>query len=302
MAPLQPGAAAVPLSMTGFGSADGPVAGGVLQVEIRTVNHRYFNLSAKLPTDLGPLEGEFRERLRKDLERGHVSLSARWLERSVPEGGRLMLDADRAREAMARLRELQTAVGLSGEITLDLVARQPDVFVATDESAEVLEWNAVEPIVVAATAQVHAMRRREGEAMGAELRHRLDLIEQHAAVVRARAPQRAVAERDRLRAAVQELMNGKPLDENRLAQEIAFLADKLDITEELVRLAAHLEAARSALGGEKAVGKQLGFLAQEIGREVNTIGSKANDALIQHAVIEMKGELERFREQLENLA
>jgi uncharacterized protein (TIGR00255 family) len=292
----------VPLSMTGFGSADGPVAGGVLQVEIRTVNHRYFNLSAKLPTDLGPLEGEFRERLRKDLERGHVSLSARWLERSVPEGGRLMLDADRAREAMARLRELQTAVGLSGEITLDLVARQPDVFVATDESAEVLEWNAVEPIVVAATAQVHAMRRREGEAMGAELRHRLDLIEQHAAVVRARAPQRAVAERDRLRAAVQELMNGKPLDENRLAQEIAFLADKLDITEELVRLAAHLEAARSALGGEKAVGKQLGFLAQEIGREVNTIGSKANDALIQHAVIEMKGELERFREQLENLA
>ncbi|MFN2316968.1 MAG: YicC/YloC family endoribonuclease [Gemmatimonadales bacterium] len=288
--------------MTGFGSADGPVAGGVLQVEIRTVNHRYFNLSAKLPADLGPLEGELRERLRKDLERGHVSVSARWLERAVPEGGRLMLDADRAREAMARLRELQTAVGLSGEITLDLVARQPDVFVATDEATTAIEWGEVDPIVTAAVAQVHAMRRREGEAMGAELRHRLDLIEQHAAAIRDRAPHRVVAERDRLRAAVQELMNGKPLDENRLTQEIAFLAEKLDITEEVVRLAAHLEASRSALAGDRAVGKQLGFLAQELGREVNTIGSKANDAEIQHAVIEMKGELERFREQLENLA
>lgn len=302
MAPLQPGATAVPLSMTGFGSAAGPVAGGVLQVEIRTVNHRYFNLSTKLPSDLGPLEGELRERLRKELERGHVTVAARWLERAAPEGGRLQLDPERAREAMARLRELQAAVGLSGEITLDLVARQPEVFVAADEATRAIEWGEVEPIVSAAVAQVHAMRRREGEAMGAELRHRLDLIERHTGTIQHRAPHRVAAERDRLRAAVQELMNGKPLDENRLAQEIAFLADKLDITEEVVRLGAHLAAARSALAGDKAVGKQLGFLAQEIGREVNTIGSKANDAEIQHGVIEMKGELERFREQLENLA
>lgn len=288
--------------MTGFGSADGPVAGGVLQVEIRAVNHRYFNLSTKLPAELGPLEGEIRELLRKELERGHVSVSGRWLERSVPDGGRLQLDPDRAREAMARLRELQAAVGLSGEITLDLVARQPDVFVAAGEVAAPLEWDTVRPIVAAAAAEVQAMRRREGEALGAELRLRLDLIERHSATVRTRAPHRLVAERDRLRASVQELMNGRPLDETRLMQEIAFMADRLDLTEELVRLAAHLEAARAALDGDKAVGKQLGFLAQEIGREVNTIGSKANDAEIQHGVIEMKGELERFREQLENLA
>lgn len=288
--------------MTGFGSADGPVAGGVLQVEIRAVNHRYFNISTKLPAELVPLEGEIRELLRKELERGHVSVSARWLERSVPEGGRLQLDPDRAREAMARLRELQATVGLSGEITLDLVARQPDVFVAAGEVAVPLEWDAVRPIVAAAAAEVQAMRRREGEALGAELRLRLDLIERHSATVRTRAPHRLVAERDRLRASVQELMNGRPLDETRLMQEIAFMADRLDLTEELVRLAAHLEAARAALDGDKAVGKQLGFLAQEIGREVNTIGSKANDADIQHGVIEMKGELERFREQLENLA
>lgn len=291
----------MPLSMTGFGSADGPVGQGLLQVEIRTVNHRYFNLSAKLPADLVPLEAELRERLRKEFERGHLSVSARWLQAGRPTTGTLQLDPDRAREAMARLRELQAAVGLTGEITLDLVARQPEVFVASDAAAPPIAWTEVEPVVAAAAAQVRAMRRREGDGLGTELRHRLDLIEQQATVVRARAPLRLVAERDRLRASVQELLDGRPVDESRLMQELAFLADKLDITEELVRLASHLEAARAALNGDKAVGKQLGFLAQELGREINTIGSKANDAGILHAVIAMKGELERFREQLENL-
>lgn len=288
--------------MTGFGSAEGPASGGVLQVEIRTVNHRYFNLATRLPPDLAPLEADLREALRRSLERGHVSVAGRWLQRAVPEGGRLQLVPERAREAMARLRELQTAVGLSGEITLDLVARQPDVFEPVGDAEAEVTWAEVDPVVMAAVAQVQAMRRREGEVLGVELRHRLDLIERQAAVVRARAPHRLVAERDRLRAAVQELLDGRPVEEARLHQEIAFLAERLDITEELVRLAAHLEAARHALDAEASVGKQLGFLAQEIGREVNTIGSKANDAEIQHSVIAMKGELERFREQLENLA
>ena len=290
----------MPLSMTGFGAADGPVGQGVLQVEIRTVNHRYFNLSAKLPADLAVLEVEFRDRLRRDFERGHLTVSARWLQNGRRADGRLQLDVDRAREAMARLRELQTAVGLSGEITLDLVARQPDVFVPTEEGGAAPEWREIEPIVAAA-AQARAMRQREGAALGAELAHRLDLLERLSATVLARAPHRLVAERDRLRASVGELLDGRPVDEARLIQELAFLADKLDITEELVRLASHLAAAQAALAGEGAVGKQLGFLAQELGREINTIGSKANDAEILHAVIAMKGELERFREQLENL-
>jgi uncharacterized protein (TIGR00255 family) len=278
------------------------VGGGLLQVEIRTVNHRYFNLSTRLPNDLAALEGDLREQLRQRLERGHVSVTARWLQQDRSSGGTLALDPERARSAMARLRELQTAVGLSGEITLDLVARQPDVFVPAEETPTTIEWSMVEPVVEEAARQVNAMRRREGAALGAELRHRLDLIERHAETIRTRAPERLLAERDRLRAAVQELLDGRPLDEARLIQEVAFLAEKLDITEELVRLAAHVDAARRALGGEKATGKQLGFLAQELGREVNTIGSKANDAEIGHCVIEMKGELERFREQLENLA
>jgi uncharacterized protein (TIGR00255 family) len=120
-------------------------------------------------------------------------------------------------------------------------------------------------------------------------------------VIAGRAPERLVRERDRLRKSVSELLNGAPVDEQRLAQEIAYLADRLDITEELVRFRAHLAACRQALGEDQPAGKRLGFLAQELGREINTMGSKANDAEILQQVIAMKGELEKFREQLENL-
>jgi uncharacterized protein (TIGR00255 family) len=145
------------------------------------------------------------------------------------------------------------------------------------------------------------MRGREGEALARELRHRLDLLERLADRVSLLAPGRLTRERDRLRTAVTQLLDGRTVGEDRLAQELAFLADKLDITEELVRLRAHLGAAREALSGDQPVGKRLGFLAQELGREVNTIGSKAADAEIAQLVIAMKGELEKFREQLENL-
>ena len=145
------------------------------------------------------------------------------------------------------------------------------------------------------------MRAREGEALAAELRHRLDLLEASGERVAVRAPERLVRERDRLRGAVAELLDGRPVDDARLAQEIAFQADRLDITEELVRFRAHIGAAREALAAAKPAGKQLGFLAQELGREVNTMGAKANDAEIAHEVIAMKGELEKLREQLENL-
>jgi uncharacterized protein (TIGR00255 family) len=159
----------------------------------------------------------------------------------------------------------------------------------------------VELVVAQAVAECRAMRVREGQALAAELRHRLELLVRASDVIAVRAPERLVRERDRLRAAVAELLDGRAADEGRLAQEIAFQADRLDITEELVRFRAHVAAVREALASERPVGKQLGFLAQELGREVNTMGSKANDAEIAQQVIAMKGELEKFREQLENL-
>jgi len=286
--------------MTGFGAAEGPVAGRRLRVEIRTVNHRYFNLSAKLPSDLSGMEIELRERLRRDFNRGHVTVQARWTE-SLEPVAEFGLDLDRARVVADRLREMQTALSLGGEVTVELVARQPDVLTHSTNGATEIAWGEVEPIVAKAGTECRAMRAREGAALTAELQHRLDLLERSAELIATRGPERLIRERDRLRAAVAQLLEGRSVDEERLAQELAFLADKLDITEELVRFRTHVAAARSALASSEPVGKQLGFLAQELGREVNTMGSKAGDAEIAQHVVAMKGELEKVREQLENL-
>ncbi|MEO8451117.1 MAG: YicC/YloC family endoribonuclease [Gemmatimonadota bacterium] len=287
--------------MTGFGAADGPVAGGILAIEIRSVNHRYLQVLLKAPAELAPLEVGLRDRLRRDFERGHVTVQLRWTTSPGNGTGTVRVNLARAREAMARLRELQTAVGLSGEITLDQVARQPDVFATVDADQVPINWDEVEPILGTASGQCVAMRRQEGQILALELTKRLEAIRALSRQVVACAPERLVRERNRLRHAVSELLDGRQVDEQRLTQELAFVADRLDITEELVRLGAHLDVAAQALASDHAVGKQLGFLAQEIGREINTIGSKANDAAMQHAVVDMKGELERFREQLENL-
>ncbi len=290
----------MPNSMTGFGAAEGPVAGGRLQVDIRTVNHRHFNLAPKLPSDLSGLEGDLRERLRREFDRGHVAVHLRWSE--YPERtAALSVDLDRARLVTARLRELQSALGLAGEVTVEMVARQPEVLSTAVQAAVEVPWTEVEPIVAQAAAECRAMRAREGEAVAAELRHRVDLLAAASEVIERLAPERLVRERDRLRSAVAELLDGRPVDDGRLAQEIAFQADRLDITEELVRFRSHVSAVREALAADRPAGKQLGFLAQELGREVNTMGSKANDAEITQQVIAMKGELEKFREQLENL-
>ena len=290
----------MPYSMTGFGAAEGPVAGRRLRVEIRTVNHRYFNLSAKLPNDLSSLEVELRERLRRDFDRGHITVQARWAESVDAEPG-FAVDIERARLVTTRLREMQSALGLGGEVTVELVARQPEVLTYAGDAAREIPWSDVEPVVAKAGQECRAMRAREGQALTAELRYRLDLLERSAREVAEQAPERLVRERDRLRTSVAQLLDGRSVNEERLAQELAFLADRLDITEELVRFTAHVAAARAAMGGDQPVGKRLGFLAQELGREVNTIGSKAGDAEIAQLVIAMKGELEKFREQLENL-
>jgi uncharacterized protein (TIGR00255 family) len=286
--------------MTGFGAAEGAVAGGWIRLEIRTVNHRHFNLAAKLPGELAGLEGELRERLRREFDRGHVAVHGRWTEYPARASG-FSVDLERARLVTERLRDLQGALGLGGEVTLELVARQPEVVSLSGNDQAEISWSDLEPLVARAAAECRAMRAREGEALTAELRHRLDLLEASAGRIAARAPARLVRERDRLRAAVGDLLDGRPADEARLEQELAFQADRLDITEELVRFRAHLGASRDALAADRPAGKQLGFLAQELGREVNTMGAKANDAEIAHEVIAMKGELEKFREQLENL-
>ena len=286
--------------MTGFGSAEGQVLGGRLSIEIRSVNHRYFNPQLKLPFELGGVEGPLRERLRQLLERGHVTVSARWIEAPQREAA-VALDLARARQLVAAAKELKKRLKLKGEVDLAFVARQPDVLNAHQDGSAPAQWTEVEPIAERAVQELIGMRAREGAALAAELGGRLGALEQAAGTIEQRAPERLTAELARLKKAVAELAAGVQIDEQRLAVEVALMADRVDITEELVRLRTHLAACRTALASDGAVGKQLGFLAQELLREVNTIGSKANDAGIAQTVIAMKGELEKLREQLDNL-
>jgi uncharacterized protein (TIGR00255 family) len=211
------------------------------------------------------------------------------------------VDLERARAVVGALRELKKALRLKGEADLAFVARHPEVIVVREGDTSAVTWDDLRPLVDAAGEDVLGMREREGAALAADLAGRLGALRALTAQVAQRAPARLDAERDRLRRAVSELAAGVPLDESRLVTELAVMADRVDIAEELVRLRAHLDACREALEGGEPVGKRLGFLAQELVRETNTIGAKANDAEITHAVIAMKGELERLREQLENL-
>lgn len=289
--------------MTGFGSAEDQVLGGRLRVDIRTVNHRYFNPQLKLPSDLAGIEIEIRERLRQLLERGHVTLTARWVEGPMPERA-VTVDLVRAKQVLAAAQQLKKKLKLKGTLDLAFLARHPDVLTSANggtADAAPVQWPDVQPIVERAARDVVAMRKKEGEALAAELTARLDALAAAAAVIEQQAPARLKAEHERLKQAVAELTAGATIDAQRLALEIALLADKVDITEELVRFRSHITAARAALGSDQAVGKQLGFLAQELLRETNTMGSKANDARITQTVIAMKGDLEKFREQLENL-
>ncbi len=286
--------------MTGFGTAEGPVANGRLEVDVRTVNHRHMNVQVKVPSMLQEFEGQFREILREHISRGHVTLSARWTEEAPRDGG-ITINVDRAREVVDAMEKLKKSLDLSGDIDLAFVARQPEVMAYGPVENPSVAVGEVTSVVRAALNDLLETRRKEGQALGEEIERLLASIESELVMVEERAPERLTAERDRLRESVATLLNGKPFDDDRLNQEIALLADKLDITEEIVRLRAHFVAAREALTGSTPVGKRLSFLGQEMLREVNTIGSKANNAAIAHGVIEMKGELEKFREQIENL-
>jgi len=288
-------------SMTGFGAAEGAACGGRLRIEIRTVNHRHLVVQLKVPGELAALEADLRERLRSYLERGHATVSARWAV-EPPHAAGVEIDAERARAVVKALRAVGKSLKVKGDVDLATIARIPEVVRVSGGEPEVTPGEVVAILDEAAKACVK-MREAEGKVLAKDLLARLDEVARKAEEVRVRAPARLVAETDRLRKNVQELAAGVALDQGRLAQEVAHIADRLDITEELVRLGSHVEAARGALqdGSSAGVGKRLGFLLQELGRETNTIGSKANDSAIAEAVIAMKGELERMREQIENL-
>jgi uncharacterized protein (TIGR00255 family) len=288
--------------MTGFGAADGVVGGGRVSVEVRSVNHRFFSPSIKLPNALARWETEVRDALRRSVTRGHVTLSARF-ERDSEAGADSPIDEARFGAYVAQLRALQQRHGLA-ELDVGTILRLPDIFAGgVREELPTDAGAALVPLVDRAVAALLEMRGAEGARLVTYLDERLAVIEAALHRIAERAPARVVEQRDRLRAAVRELADTVTVDEGRLAQEIALLADRLDVQEELSRFHAHIAAFRQNLTVHQpeGVGKRLGFLLQEMLREANTTGSKGNDAAIVADVLQVKEELERIREQVENL-
>ncbi|MEQ1691995.1 MAG: YicC/YloC family endoribonuclease, partial [Gemmatimonas sp.] len=237
---------------------------------------------------------------RTRVSRGHVTLTAR-AERT--QAAAAAIDEGRLADVVAHLRAIQQRFALDGGVDLATVLRMPDVIASPREDDEVGTVAELLAIVVRALEHLSKARADEGARLALTLSERLDVVSASLGRIAARAPARLLVQRDRLRAAVRELTEGLAIDEQRLAQEIAILADRLDVSEEMDRFQSHIAAFRASLAdvGGEAVGKRLGFLLQEMLREANTTGSKGADSTILHEVVSVKEELERIREQVENL-
>jgi len=286
-------------SMTGYGGAKRQADGLELQVDIKSVNNRFFDFQPRLPRDLQFLEGEILEKVKARLGRGRVSVTAN-LERE--SGGEL----PELNEAMLELyletrKRIEGTVGLGAGSATELLAL-PELFRPRQEKldAELLR-ELVLGCLDEAIEDILSMKRREGEALGEELSGRLDLLSAAVARVEEAVPQMRESLRSRLRERLDDLLGQVPLDEQRLAMEAAILVDKADVTEEIVRLRSHIQQFRETLSAGGELSKKLGFLLQEMLREANTIGSKAQDLAITRDVLLIKEETEKLREQILNL-
>jgi uncharacterized protein (TIGR00255 family) len=289
-------------SMTGFGRVTVEKNGHHCTVELRTVNHRYFDLSLRLPHSLQGLEPEVRRFLQERIPRGSVSGSVIVDGNEADGAGTVVLNAALAARYVTLLRELQARYGLAGEIDINTVANLPDVFatepmIADDQAM----WPVVQLALQNAVERVEENRTREGDHLVREFESRLTKIVEVLDALERRGPDRARLLKERFRTRVTALAPEAELDAGRIAQEIVLLADRIDYTEECVRLRVHCQQFRDMMAMEGPHGRRLNFLVQEMGREANTIGSKANDPEISALVIDIKEEIEKLREQVQNI-
>ena len=289
-------------SMTGYGKAERTgVDGRTLIVEIRSVNHRYGEISIRLPRHCYPFEQEVKKTVAERLKRGKIEVSI-LEERS---GGGTMapvLNLTLARGYLEAFRTLKEELSLEGEPTLPLIAAQRDVFVMREEVAGEEELQELLMATVRHAVSVHEeMRKREGVALLEDFLARRGVLTRLMEEIHKRAPAVVAEHAVRLRERLRQLLGDTTLDEARMHQEVALMADRSDISEEIVRFMSHLQQFDEALTCGEPVGRKMDFLLQEMNREVNTIGSEANDTLLASLVVELKAELEKIREQVQNI-
>lgn len=289
-------------SMTGFGHGTADGGGMLLQCDVRTVNHRYCDVHVKLPRELHDREAEVVAAVRRGVARGRVDVTVR-IEPAPGRSARtLAVDTTLARQVRDAYEQLAADLELpAARPTVDQIAAVEGVLVLQDVDRRDELHAALGGALGQALGDVGRMRAEEGAALAADLATRLDRIEGWLAEVQERADGLLPALRDRLEERISALLGETPVDPERILAEAALLADKSDVTEEIVRLGQHVEAFRGQLAAGGRVGRKLDFLAQELHREANTIGSKTPDAAVSHLVIDIKGEIERIREQVQNI-
>jgi len=286
--------------MTGYGKSECMLDDAPCTVEARSVNGRYLELSVKLPKEYSEHEGRIREVVREQVLRGSVNLYIR--REDLAEITPLNVDVEAARHYVDALRTIQSELGVGGEVRIEHLTVFPSIFQRPLRSAERPDvWPALKEAVVQALTAMNSMRDMEGKDLSRDLVTRCETIASALEIVEKRSLERVPAERERLRERVRQILDENAIDESRLSLEIVLLSEKLDITEECVRLRSHIKHFQQYMATEQQPGRKLNFLVQEMNREINTIGSKCNDADIAVTVVTMKEELERIREQIQNV-
>jgi len=289
-------------SMTGYGRVESEFGGKKIAVEIKSLNHRYLEVSVRLPNALSAFDLDIRKKLGEHFSRGRLDVSVRIDAGESSQQTSVALNLPLARNYWELFRRLKEEFGLKEDVGLDVFAGMRDIFVSV-EPAEDQEGMKVflDQLFERAVSALKEMKKKEGEALCRDLLVRLSLVDRHLEAISTRCPQVLAEYKRRLAERIRELAGGIVVDEARLSQEIAIMAEKSDITEEITRLKSHILQFREMVGGDEPVGRKVDFLLQEMNREVNTIGSKSTDVEISRSVIEMKSELAKLREQVQNL-
>lgn len=288
-------------SMTGYGRAEGYVNGSELTVEVRSLNHRYLEIVSRLPKTLFPLESHIKKVVQEKITRGRVEVVV------AVNGGNeatrgVSLDLEMARHYHRVLTDLKKELDLEGKIDVGLLASFRDILTTQEEGERLTNCEKkVEDLLKKALSRCAVMRKKEGEVLTSDLMEKAQEIKASIDRIQRRTPRVIEDYRKRLLARITQITGGREPDPHRIAQEVAILSDRCDIGEEIVRVKSHLAQFRRMVLSREAVGKTLEFLIQELHREVTTISSKANDAMISHEVVAIKGQLEKMREQVQNV-
>ena len=288
-------------SMTGFGRGHEVLNGRDITVEIRSVNHRYYEFSSKLPRAYTFTEEKLKSLLQGKISRGKVEVAV-LVQNVTAVSEKITANKEVISEYITALREIQGELNLTDDLALSSVLRLPDAFtVVKEEADEEQMWADLKTVTEEALANFIAMRENEGTRMKADISGRLDTIEKNVAFVEERSPVIVENYRKRLYDKMCEVLQGKDVDENRILLEAGIFSEKTAVDEETVRLRSHIAQFREMLESTEPIGRKLDFLVQEMNRETNTIGSKVQDVEVTKVVVEQKAEIEKIREQIQNI-